>query len=210
MTTKKMDAVEQYKKYFHNGDRREIFKLLVNIYGVKSALYPGSYIHIAPSLYIPTTVYIDSYKKANKFFKDKSIFDFIFKHRKYIETPTIRYHHSDYNLDFDEKLENFELLISLYGGFISQVCKKYLKKNGILLVNNSHGDAGMAYLDKDYEFIGAVYRSNRKYRITEKNLNKYFIPKKTDLQITQDYLKNLKRGIGYTKTANSYVFRKIE
>ena len=44
--------------------------------------------------------------------------------------------------------------------------------NGILLANNSHGDAGIAYLDDDFEFIGAIYKSNGKYRLTDKNLDK--------------------------------------
>jgi hypothetical protein len=205
-----LDAAQQYKQYFHNGDRRDIFKLLVEQYGVQSAIYPGSYIHIAPSFYIPTTVYIDSYKKAKDFFTSKNIIDFISKNRVYNKTPIIRYHHSDYNLDFGEKFGDFELLISLYAGFVSQSCKKYLKKNGILLTNNSHGDAGMAYLDEDYEFIGAIYKSNRQYRITDKNLDKYFIPKKPELKVTKEYLKKINRGIGYTKTSSAYVFKKVK
>ncbi|MFW9818676.1 MAG: hypothetical protein ACFFE5_03620 [Candidatus Thorarchaeota archaeon] len=210
MTKKEFSAVEQYKQYFHNGDKREIFKLLVEQYGIQSALYPGSYIHIAPSFYIPITVYVDSHKKAKKFFQANEILDFISKNRFYNQTPIIRYHYSDYNLDFGEDFKDFDLLISLYAGFVSQKCKKYLKKNGILLANNSHGDAGMAYLDDDYKFIAAVYRSNRQYRLTDKNLDKYFIPKKPELKVTKDYLNKINRGIGYTKTSSAYVFKKIK
>lgn len=209
MTKKKLSAIQQYKQYFHNGDRREIFKLLVDHYGIQHAIYPGSYIDIAPSFYIPTTVYIDSFKKTNNFFNDKTIFEYISKNRVYNESPNLRYHYSDYNLDFGEEVENFDLLISLYAGFVSQVCKKYLKQDGILLVNNSHGDASMAYLDSDYEFSAVIYRSNRQYRLTYKNLNKYFIPKKPDLQITKEYIKKIGRGIGYTKSASAYVFTKV-
>lgn len=206
----KVNAVQEYLQHFHNGDRREIFKLLVDNYEIKSAIYPGSYMHIAPSLYIPITVYIDSYKKAKEFFSDKSILEFIYKNREYIQTPVIRFHHSDYNLDLKEKIQDFDLLISQYTGFISQDCKKYLKTGGILLVNNSHGDASMAYLDDDYEFIAVIYRSNRQYRLTEKNLDKYFIPKKSSLKVTKKYLEKIQRGIGYTKTAGAYVFRNLK
>jgi hypothetical protein len=210
MKKTKVDAVQQYEQYYHNGDRQDIFKLLVDHYGVQRALYPGSYIHIAPSFYIPTTVYIDSYEKTEDFFNDKTIFEYISKNRSYKKIPIVRYHYSNYNLDFGEKVEDFDLLISLHAGFISQSCKKYLKNEGILLVNNSHGDAGMAYLDKYYEFIAAIYRSNRQYRLTDKNLDKYFILKNPDLQITQDYLKRFGRGVGYTKTASVYVFKKLK
>ncbi|MFX1380276.1 MAG: hypothetical protein ACFFA4_14405, partial [Promethearchaeota archaeon] len=95
-------------------------------------------------------------------------------------------------------------------GFVSQGCKKYLKKEGLLLANNTHGDASMAYLDNDYEFIAAIYRSNRQYRLTYKNLEKYFIPKNQELKVNEEYLKEKRRGIGYTKTANAYLFRKIK
>ncbi len=210
MPKKDLNAEQQYRKYFRNGDRREIFRLLVEKYNVQSAIYPGSYIDIAPSFYIPITVYIDSFKKTNKFFEANDIKDFISRNREYTKTPIIRYHYSDYNLYFGEKVEDFDLLISLYAGFVSESCKKYLKKNGILLANNSHGDAGMAYLDNDFEFIAAIYKSNGQYRLTDKNLDKYFIPKRQGLNITKEYLKKLNRGVGYTKTSSVYVFKKIK
>ena len=59
-----------------------------------------------------------------------------------------------YTAGFAEAEKSFDLLISQYAGFVSQHCKKYLKIGGILLVNNSHGDASMAKLDDDYKFVG--------------------------------------------------------
>jgi hypothetical protein len=210
MTPEKYSAIKHYFDYFRNGDRREIFKLLVDNFRTKNAIYPGSFIDISPSFYIPITVYIDSFKKTNKFFNDKSIYDFISKNRRYKNEPVIRYHNANYNSDFGEKDNNFDLLISLYAGFISQFCKKYLKKSGIFLVNNSHGDASMAYLDKDFKFIAAIYRSNQQYWLTQKNLEKYFIPKKREIKVTRDYLNKIQRGVGYTKSASAYVFKKIK
>ena len=106
--------------------------------------------------------------------------------------------------------KSFELLISQYAGFVSQYCKKYLKADGLLVANNSHGDASMAFLDIDYEFIGVFNkRSENKYAMSTKNLNTYFIPKKPRV-ITQAYLKQIKKGVGYTKYASSYLFRKIK
>jgi hypothetical protein len=204
----KNNVALQYKEYFRNGDRRDIFRLLVDHYEIRSAIYPGSYIDIAPSFYIPLTVYIDSFKKTNKFFEDPSIYSFISKNKKYRKKPFLRYYNMDYNSDFGEEEDSFDLLISLYAGFVSQSCKKYLKEGGILLANNSHGDAGLTYLDKDFELIATIYRSNGQYRLTNKNLDRHFIPKKPDLVVTKDYLKKKGKGIGYTKTASFYVFRK--
>ena len=209
MSQVKNSIARQYKEYFHNGDRREIFRLLIDHYEINSAIYPGSYIDIAPSFYIPITVYIDSFKKTNKFFEDKSLNGFIYKNKVYKNKPILRYYDKDYNSDFGEEDESFDLLISLYAGFVSQSCKKYLKEGGILLANNSHGDAGMAYLDNDFEFIAAIYRTNRQYRLTNKNLDKYFIPKKSELKLTKEFLMKIGKGIGYTRTASAYVFKKV-
>ncbi len=105
-------------------------------------------------------------------------------------------------------MEDFDLLISQYAGFISDSCKVYLKIGGILLVNNSHGDAGLASIDKDYQLIASIHKSKGKYRISYSSLEQYFIPKRK-LNITIDYLHELGKGIGYTKTAPLYLFQRI-
>jgi len=53
-----------------------------------------------------------------------------------------------------------------------------LKKNGVLLINNSHGDASMAQLDEDFTFFGVINYQNKKYYQKTEKLNEYFIPKK--------------------------------
>jgi hypothetical protein len=198
-----------YKKYFHNGDRRGIFKVVTEEFKIKKAIYPGSYIHLAPSFYIPEVVYVDSFKKTNKFFTDKNIQDFINNNKNYEEDTIVRFHLVDFYKDIEEKLDSFDLLISQYAGFVSQCCKKYLKPGGLLVANNSHGDASMASIDKSLDFIGVVYYSNKIYRFTTKNLDKYFIPKKNNITITKEYLEKTMKGIGYTKTASAYLFKKI-
>jgi len=65
------------------------------------------------------------------------------------------------------------------------------------------------YIDEDYDFIGVVYRSNRHYRLTEKNLDKYFVPKKSDLKVTKSYLEKIQRGVGYTKKTSAYIFNNL-
>jgi len=83
------------------------------------------------------------------------------------------------------------------------------KKGGLLIANNSHADAGMASLDDDFEFIGVVYYSNKIYRYTDRNLDKYFIPKKKNFKVTKEQLEKTMKGVGYTKTASAYVFKKL-
>ena len=128
--------------------------------------------------------------------------------KEYPEDPEIIFHGVDYRKLIDAYHSKFDLLISQYAGFISGVCKPYLRSGGYLLVNNSHGDAGMASLDFDYRFIAAVYRKKGKYRLSEKSLGEYFIPKK-DINVTRELLLEMKKGIGYTRTAPLYLFQKM-
>ena len=105
-------------------------------------------------------------------------FYMISKKKTYDTDAVFHFISSDYSQPLDFKEKSYDLLISQYAGFVSQACKKYLKTGGILLANNSHGDAGMAFIDDDYEFIAAVYVKGGSYHITDRNLGSYFIPMK--------------------------------
>jgi hypothetical protein len=129
------------------------------------------------------------------------------ENKKYEEKPIIRFYPTDYKQSVDEKEKSFDLLLSQYAGFISKHCKRYLKIGGILLANNSHGDASMASIDNDYQFIAVINLRNKKYYYSQKNLKDYFIPKK-EMIITEEYLEKRQRGIGYTKSASLYLFKR--
>jgi hypothetical protein len=204
------DPLALYKKYHlgRDNERTGLFTALNEKYEIKSALYPGSFVHFTPVLVFPRLVCVDSYKQAEGIFTQKEVNEYVKSHKQYKGQSELVFHLSDYYKDFGEQEESFDLLISQYAGFISQACKKYLKKGGVLVTNNSHGDASMAFLDPDYEFI-AVYnrKSDDKYTMSEKNLDSYFIPKK-QVKVTKPYLEKIQRGIGYTKTASGYIFKK--
>ena len=149
-----MISIKNYEEYMQkNGDRYGLFKLLNDTFSINTATYPGSYIDITPSFFFPTSYYIDTDRKAKKFFEmENEILDYIEKNKTYDEDVTLKYYPEDYRTELDEIMNSSDLLISLYAGFISKYCKNLLKKNGLLLANNSHGDASMAYLDKEFEF----------------------------------------------------------
>jgi len=206
-------SIKDYEEYIKkSGDnfsyRYGLFKLLNDNFTIETATYPGSYIDITPSFFFPTTYYIDTDKKAKKFFtNEKEIIDYIKKNKRYDEDISMKYFPEDYRQDFDEIKYSSDLLISLYAGFISKYCKNLLKKNGLLLVNNSHGDASMAQLDNDFTFFGVINYQNKKYYLKTENLDEYFIPKK-DITVTKELLEKTNKGVGYTKPANYYLFRK--
>ena len=198
-----------YNKYFvqKQDERRELFRLLRDLFRIEKGLYPGSFTHVAPSFYIPEMVYVDMDKRCPQFFSDETTRRFINESKDYSVASEIRFYYSDFSMEIPEKEGRFDLLISLYSGFISRYCKQYLRKDGILLANNSHGDSSLAHLDEDFKFIGVIKRNGERFRFNDDNLDSYFITK-TGKPIDKNAIEKNMRGPEFTKTAYAYVFRK--
>lgn len=128
------------------GNREELYKAVAQKYTIRSALYPGSHIDIAPSLVMPKVIYVDNFKGAIKFFKNMDLIkEYIIENKKYEEPCDIIFMGQDYTGELD--VGPVDLIISQYAGFVGQATKKYLKKGGILLCNDSHGDATLSRFD---------------------------------------------------------------
>jgi hypothetical protein len=124
--------------------------------------------------------YADSLKNTFKFFQDSETLEFVQSSKEYSEEPVVVFYQQDYNDPFVAlKFDDFDLVISQYAGFVGQAVKLYLKHGGLLVCNDSHGDASMASIDPDYELV-AVYTRHRDddFSITDTDLGKYLIPKK--------------------------------
>ena len=204
-------ALDLYKKYFQDRqfERLDLFEIIAENFDVQRALYPGSFVHITPSFVFPYVTYVDNDKQAKHFFDKSEIFKLIAERKTYSQEAKVAFHFVDYRNGFDEIIGSFDLLISQYAGFVGQYCKKYLKIDGFLLVNNSHGDAGLAAIDDDYQLKAVFLVKNGKYRISEKNLGDYFVPKSQN-RVTREQLERLQKGIGYKKTAGVYLFQKVQ
>jgi hypothetical protein len=205
-----VNAIQAYKNYYIDREYEQVdlFRLLKNAYEISRVIYPGSYIHISPSFIFPDVVYIDSDKNAKKIFNSNELFPLVNKRKEYTEDPKITFLGVSYEDPIEEFHSHFDLLISQYAGFISSACKDYLRIGGYLLVNNSHGDAGLASIDEDYKLVSTVHKNKGKYRLSPTSLEKYFIPKK-NIIITKELLYETGKGVGYTKTAPLYVFQRI-
>ena len=205
------NPLELYKEHFVDKEieRLELFQLLRIKYGGASAIYPGSFVHVTPSFVFPVTTYVEMDKRAKKFFENPGLSDFISSQKIYVEEARVQFYAQDYREEIVSEDEKYDLLISQYAGFVSKYCQRYLKIGGILLANNSHGDAGMASIDDDFQFIGVILKSGSKYRVSENNLSEYFVPKKA-VEITMEYLEKIQKGICYTKTASSYLFWRVK
>lgn len=193
----------------HGGDRWRLFSAVVDAIDASTVLYPGCYVDVAPSFVFKSVIYLDVDNRAPKFFADMDgVLEIIADHDGPSE-PQIRFIHADYTSRLDLPDEHVDLLVSLYAGFISEHCTRYLKIGGTLLVNPSHGDAAMASLDPRYELTGVVISRSGDYRVSTTNLDAYLVPKKPQ-EITTETLHASGRGVGYTRSPFAYLFTRIE
>lgn len=203
---KKENNIEEYFEYRDKiGDRTELYRMIAKKYSVATALYPGSHIDIAPSLVIPKVRYADNFRGAIKFFTNiDKIKKYIDENKEYEKACDIAFVGQDYTRELN--IAPVDLIISQYGGFVGQATKNYLKTGGILLCNDSHGDATLAEFDQDFEFIGVV---GKHHPVIDTKLNDYFVlPKNKEVDLTK--VKEKMKGPTYALTAENYIFRKIK
>lgn len=193
----------------HRGDRRRLFSALAAAIDVERVLYPGSYVDIAPSFVWPSVTYVDTDRRASQFFGDQvGVQELLVEHGAEPNARSVRFIAADYNdpLGLDEG--EFDLLISLYAGFVSEACTRYLRVGGTLLVNASHGDAAMASIDPRYLLRAVVTSRSGDYTVDARDLDSYLVPKR-DVEVTEDSLRHSGRGVAYTKSPFAYLFERF-
>ncbi len=205
---KEINIPKLYKQYFvdKNEERKVLFEKLKDTYKPQKGIYPGSFVHISPSFYIQEMLYIDSDKRITKFFEDEKVLKYINLNKTYEEKPKIKSLQADFSINLPIDENYFDIMFSFFAGFISQSCKKYLKNNGILVCNNSHGDASIAYTDKEYELVAVIKRNGNNFSINDKDLDEYFI-KKDGTSIDTDKVLSKMIGENFTKKGYAYVFK---
>lgn len=193
----------------HPGDRLRLFSAVAGFVEASSVLYPGAYVDIAPSFVFPSVTYVDTDRRSEQFFADADGVGEIIAANAIDNRPrSATFLRGDYRDDLSLKEQSFHLLASLYAGFVSEHCTRYLRIGGSLLVNSSHGDAAMASIDSRYE-LSAVVRSRKgRYLVDNDNLSGYMIPK-NPMTITREVLHELGRGVAYTKSPFAYIFRRV-
>ena len=80
----------------------QTFQVLNNRFSPKKVLYPGSWIHLTPSLVFPHVVYVDSFAKMEKAFNDSDMLQYVEKHSTHQNKLKIEFHQSDYQSNFGE------------------------------------------------------------------------------------------------------------
>ena len=151
-----------------------VFSGVRDQFHVQRALYPGSYLHITPSLFFPHVCYVDSLAGFTDAFASPDLRRYVAGHRDYPETPDLRCYQQDYRTLTSEPEASFDLLISLNAGLISQACKHFLTPDSLLLVNDEHYDARRAFVDPDYLLIAVFVGENLSMENSESTLAAYF------------------------------------
>jgi len=193
----------------HEGDRQRLFEAIAGSCDAETVLYPGSFVDIAPSFVFPSVTYVDSDNRAARFFADRNgVREIIASPVGSPPTADFTFIHADYSTDLPIEPESFDLLISLYAGFVSAHCTRYLSIGGALLVNLSHGDAALSSIDERYVLSGVVKSRQGRYRVTSDDLNTYLSPKKPQ-PITRSSIIERGRGVAYTKPSFAYLFTRI-
>ncbi len=202
------------KQNQHEGDRWRFFRAVASEVSARSVLYPGSYVDVSASFVFPSVTYVDVDRRAAAFFGDaQGVREIIASHtassgHERGSEPEFAFLHQDYTGDLGLTNGSFDLLVSLYAGFVSEACTEKLRIGGTLLVNSSHGDAAMASIDPRYRLSAAVVARAGDYRVVTSNLQAYLVGKKPQ-PVTKQHLHSTGRGIAYTTSAFAYMFERV-
>lgn len=164
---------------------------------------------VAASAVYPGVTYVDIDKRASRFFGDSAGIAKIVESMGGSREHRVEFLHTDYREGLPVDRESFDVLISLYAGFVSEHCTDYLKVGGALLVEPSHGDAAMAPIDSRYELQGVVISRSGSYRVSTDGLDTHLVPKGS-VEIAAELLHQRGRGIAYTKSPFAYLFQRTK
>lgn len=193
----------------HPGDRRRLFRAVAGAVEARTVLYPGSYVDIAPSFVFESVTYLDTDRRAARFFADHAgVLEIVGRQAGAPTSPRIAFLHADYRESLDLPPSSFDLLVSLYAGFVSEHCARYLRTGGTLLVNPSHGDAAIAALDERFELSGVVVSGSGDYRVSTHDLDSYLVPRRP-VTSTRESLHARGKGVDYTRSPFAYLFTRV-
>lgn len=189
------------------GDRSGLFASLVADRPVRSALYLGSYVDLAPSTAIASVTYVDTDVRAARFFADTALV------RRELEGRTlpgagqeVAFLAADFTGGLDLPEAGTDLLISLFTVPAWESCRRHLRPGGLLLANTSHGEASLAALDPTLRLVAAVHHRDGRYRLDTDDLDTYLHPRRAG-DADPERIRSSGRGVAYTRTAFAYLFQ---
>ncbi len=199
---------KRWQEQLKVGDRRPLYRAVAEAIGVQRVLYPGSYVDITPSVVWPEATYVDVDRRAKRFFADHDGVGELVSELGASGPRRFEFIHADYASGLPLAERSSDLLVSLYAGFVSEHCTRYLALGGHLLVNSSHGDAAMASIDDRYRLRAVVEQRDGRTTVRTDGLDAYLVPKRpTD--VTVELLHRTGRGVAYTRSPFAYLFERV-
>lgn len=190
------------------GDRRPLYRAVAEAIRVQRVLYPGSYVDVTPSVVWREAIYVDLDRRAKRFFADHDGVGELLSELGASGPRSFEFVHADYSTTLTLPERSSDLLVSLYAGFVSEHCTRYLAIGGHLLVNSSHGDAAMASIDERYRLRAVIEQRDGRATVRTDELNGYLVPKRpTDVSV--ELLHRTGRGVAYTRSPFAYLFERV-
>ena len=205
--------LRDYREVRHNRDHDllGVFRAVRRLIGAPRAVYPGSYVHLTPSLVFPRVCYVDSVKGFGAAMQSDDLIAWLDAHKEYAEPAGVAAIETDYDRIPPTLFAEFGLMISLNAGAISQACKRLLIPGAHLLANDGHYDAARAQVDGDYTLV-AVLGADGAIETSEEDLREYFVTKQGQLltreMLADNELRAPSRGRHkMARTADAFLFR---
>ena len=188
-----------------------VFRAVRDLIGVKRVVYPGSYVHLTPSLVFPRVCYMDSVKGFGAAMQCDDLVPWLDAHKEYSEPVELTPIETAYSRIPSTLLAGFGLMISLNAGAISQECKPLLSPGAHLLVNDSHYDAARAHVDDDYTLVAALSADGTD-ETGEEALRGYFVSKQGQRLTREMLAENAQRSPSKARykmahAADAFLFR---
>lgn len=151
---------------------------------------------------------MDISEAARKFFtENQDILKLVNSNKKYKQPAYIQFINSDYTKELPLRENNYDLLLSIFGGGISEACIKYIKAGGIIVSNNHRNDALQALGDSSVKLEAIIRRRGKKYYI-ESDTDEKLVKVLQNYSMPQKSMKNSSRGMVYVDKEYYFVFRK--
>ena len=208
--TREIQAPDLYTRYYieTGSEVRGLFRLAAGEWSLRRGLYPGSFVHITPSFFIPSMTYVDSDRRIPSFFGDDDLLPYIESEKVYEDETSVSWYRADFRSELPLDDGCFDSVFSFYSGFVSRYCARYLKPGGVLIANDSHGDATTARFDPGFRLAGVIKRTTGGFRISGDEPETYFLKRDGSPVDLGRVLKRMK-GEKYTRSAWAYIFRKL-
>ncbi len=191
----------------HEGDRQRFFTAVSEAIPAARVLYLGSFVDIAPSFVFDDVTYVDTDRRASRFFDDATTVDAIIREHRADETHW-RFIRADYRRELDLESDSFDLVLSLYTGPTSDACGHFARPRGHFLANSSHGEVALLALDERFSLAAVITSRAGSYAVTQRGLEDHLIPKRPPHPSREEIL-SLGRGIAYTRSPFAYIFERV-